>query len=70
MKLFERGNRPNTALKINFRKPYREAKRALKYNTENVKEIAYDLGFEDPAYFSRLFSKEEGMTPLEYRKGS
>ena len=47
-----------------------EAKRALKYSTENVKEIAFDLGFEDPAYFSRLFAKEEGMTPLKYRKGS
>ncbi|MFT4533164.1 MAG: AraC family transcriptional activator of pobA [Saprospiraceae bacterium] len=46
-----------------------EAKRALKYTTENVKEIAYDLGFEDPAYFSRLFTREEEMTPLEYRKG-
>ena len=47
-----------------------EAKRALKYSTDNVKEIAYDLGFEDPAYFSRLFAKEEGVTPLEYRKGA
>ncbi|MFT6334452.1 MAG: AraC-like DNA-binding protein/mannose-6-phosphate isomerase-like protein (cupin superfamily) [Halioglobus sp.] len=46
-----------------------EAKRALKYTTTNVKEIAYDLGFEDPAYFSRLFAREEEMTPLEYRKG-
>ena len=46
-----------------------EAKRMLKYGTDNVKEIAYDLGFEDPAYFSRLFSKEEGLSPLEYRRG-
>lgn len=46
-----------------------EAKRMLKFGSENVKEIAYDLGFEDPAYFSRLFAKTEGLTPLEYRKG-
>lgn len=47
-----------------------EAKRALKFSSENVKEIAFDLGFEDPAYFSRLFAKQEGLTPLEYRKGA
>lgn len=46
-----------------------EAKRSLKFSQESVKEIAYDLGFDDPAYFSRLFSKKEGMTPMEYRKG-
>lgn len=45
-----------------------EAKRALKYTSENVKEIAYELGFEDPAYFSRLFAKAEGVTPIQYRK--
>lgn len=47
-----------------------EAKRSLKYTQESIKEIAFDLGFDDPAYFSRLFSKKEGMTPLAYRKGS
>ncbi len=46
-----------------------EAKRSLKFTQESIKEIAFDLGFDDPAYFSRLFSKKEGMTPLEYRKG-
>ncbi|MDF1698625.1 MAG: AraC family transcriptional regulator [Saprospiraceae bacterium] len=45
-----------------------EAKRSLKYSQDSIKEIAYDLGFDDPAYFSRLFSKKEGMTPLAYRK--
>ncbi|MEM9548059.1 MAG: helix-turn-helix domain-containing protein, partial [Bacteroidota bacterium] len=45
-----------------------EAKRSLKFSQESIKEIAFDLGFDDPAYFSRLFSKKEGMTPLEYRK--
>lgn len=46
-----------------------EAKRLLKFGNDNVKEIAFELGFEDPAYFSRLFAKSEGLTPLEYRKG-
>ncbi len=46
-----------------------EAKRSLKFTQESIKEIAFDLGFDDPAYFSRLFSKKEGMTPLAYRKG-
>jgi len=32
-----------------------------------VAGIAYELGFQDPAYFSRLFKKLVGMTPKEYR---
>ena len=31
-------------------------------------EIATLLGFEEPAYFSRLFAKIMGMSPSEYRK--
>ena len=38
-------------------------------NTENnVSEIAYDLGFNYPHYFSRMFKKETGMTPQKYRE--
>ena len=33
-----------------------------------VKEIAVKLGFNDQGYFSRLFKKEIGMSPLEYKK--
>ena len=44
-----------------------EAKRLLYYSELNVKEIAFDLGYEDYAYFSRLFKKESGMTALEFR---
>lgn len=45
-----------------------EAKRSLKFTQKSIKEIAYELGFDDPAYFSRLFSKKEGVSPLEYRR--
>ena len=45
-----------------------DAKRSLKYSMESIKEIAYDLGFDDAAYFSRLFSKKTGLSPLEFRK--
>ena len=44
-----------------------EAKRMIRSTTLTVKEIAHNLGFEDHAYFSRLFKKNTNMTPLEFR---
>lgn len=44
-----------------------EAKRHLLYTPMTVKEIAYDLGFDDPAYFSRFFARRAGMSPSQYR---
>ncbi len=44
-----------------------EAKRLLYYSQFNVKEIAHTLGYDDHAYFSRLFKKAEGVTPLAFR---
>ena len=44
-----------------------EAKRQLKFTNKTVKEIAFELGFDDPAYFSRLFSKGTGSSPSQYR---
>lgn len=44
-----------------------EASRYLVYTTATVAMIAYELGFKDPAYFSRFFRKRTGMTPLAYR---
>jgi len=45
-----------------------EAKRLLIHTTLSAKEIAYDLGYEDPAYFNRLFSKKIGDAPNVFRK--
>jgi AraC family transcriptional activator of pobA len=45
-----------------------EACRKLTYVPAGVAGIAYELGFQDPAYFSRLFKKLVGMTPKEYRQ--
>ncbi len=44
-----------------------EAKRYLLATTEQVKEIAYNLGYEDVSYFIRFFKKHTGQTPETYR---
>jgi AraC family transcriptional activator of pobA len=44
-----------------------EAKRQLYYTNDNVKTIALTLGFEDHAYFSRLFKTLTNETPLKFR---
>lgn len=44
-----------------------EAKRMLYYTTLDVKQIAYELGYEDYQYFSRFFKKNTAMTALEFR---
>ncbi|MEJ5051150.1 AraC family transcriptional regulator [Chryseobacterium culicis] len=45
-----------------------EAKRLLFYTDKPVKEIAYTLGYEDPAYFNRLFTNKTGSTPANFKK--
>lgn len=45
-----------------------EAKRLLFYTDKPVKEIAYHLGYEDPAYFNRLFTQKTGSTPAHFKK--
>jgi AraC family transcriptional activator of pobA len=45
-----------------------EAKVLLFQTNNSINEIAAELGIHDQSYFSRLFKKYEGMTPLEFRK--
>jgi AraC family transcriptional activator of pobA len=45
-----------------------EARRRLIHVAGPVSSLAYELGFEDPAYFWRFFKRRTGMTPREFRK--
>lgn len=45
-----------------------EAKRLLSNTDKGVAEIAFHLGFEDHAYFSRFFKKHTQLTPGEFKK--
>jgi AraC family transcriptional regulator, transcriptional activator of pobA len=45
-----------------------EAKNRLRSDGQRVSDIAYELGFEDLSYFSRLFKKETGITPNQFKK--
>ncbi len=44
-----------------------EAKRLLVHTAMTAKEIAYELGYDDPAYFSRLFFIKSGESPSSFR---
>jgi AraC family 4-hydroxyphenylacetate 3-monooxygenase operon regulatory protein len=44
-----------------------EARRLLRYSAVPVSEISYQLGFVDPAYFSRFFTKRVGLPPSQFR---
>ena len=45
-----------------------EARRNLVYTVMSVSEIAYALGFSDPAYFSRFFRQRTGVSPGAFRR--
>ncbi|MCT4589661.1 MAG: helix-turn-helix domain-containing protein [Carboxylicivirga sp.] len=45
-----------------------EIKRLLVYSSRSIKEIAYQIGFEDPTNFTKYFKARMGMLPTDYRK--
>lgn len=45
-----------------------EAKRLIRFTDKQNQEIAYELGFNDPAHFSRFFKKMTDYSPSQYRE--
>jgi AraC family transcriptional activator of pobA len=45
-----------------------EAKRSLRFSSNQVKEIAFDLSFSTPEQFSHFFKKNAQVSPQDYRK--
>lgn len=50
------------------RKRIDKSKVKLDLTSDSVQDIAFQVGFNDPYYFSKVFKKTVGMTPSEYRK--
>lgn len=58
------GQNPKTII---LDKKITEAKRLLYFTDLSVKEIAFQLGFEDPSYFSRIFKQKTKRLPSNFR---
>jgi AraC family transcriptional regulator, transcriptional activator of pobA len=57
-----------TPLQIIHDRKMLEAKRLLSYTQKPIKEIAFEIGFEDIQTFSRFFKKIEKVSPSDYKK--
>tara|TARA_R110002050_G_scaffold261610_2_gene401814 strand:- start:1473 stop:2075 length:603 start_codon:yes stop_codon:yes gene_type:complete len=53
--------------KIILEKKMTEAKRLLHFTDLSVKEIAFQLGFEDSSYFSRIFKQKTKLSPSDFK---
>ncbi len=66
----------NVFSKIGFKPPLQyiqnrlllESKRLLHYSNLSIKEVAFEIGFEDIQTFSRFFKKKEGISPSKFRQ--
>lgn len=56
-----------SALRMIEARLMREARRNLAYTNLSITSIAYSLGFSDPAYFSRVFRRDAGISPKSFR---
>ena len=46
------------------------AKKLLRETQDSVSEICIKTGYDHPAYFSKIFKKRTGLSPLEYRNST
>lgn len=57
-----------TIKKMFTKKRLIESQKEIAFSSKSIKEISYDLGFYDPAYFNRIFKSSTGSTPNEFRE--
>jgi len=57
-----------SAKRLVFERQIQEAKRLLLFTSASAHAVAYELGFKDPAYFSRFFMHQCGSSPRQWRK--
>ncbi|QLH70190.1 helix-turn-helix domain-containing protein [Rhodopseudomonas palustris] len=57
-----------SALDVVHARLTREACRRLTYIAAPISKLAFELGFEDPAYFCRFFKRRTGQSPRDYRR--
>ncbi len=50
------------------RRVIHEAKRYLVFSAKPIQAVAFELGFSDPCYFSRYFSRQTGSSPRTFRR--
>lgn len=59
-----------SALNVIERRIVLEAQRYLQFSVLSIKEIAFLLGYQDAAYFSRFFRRQIGVSPQDYRNSA
>ena len=57
-----------TLVQLKNRLRIRHAQELMSDGGKQIKEIAFEAGFDDPAYFTRIFTRVAGVSPGEYRK--
>ena len=45
-----------------------ESQKEIAFSDKSIKEIAYEYGYKDPAYFNRVFKANTGKTPTEFKE--